>query len=96
MMRGAWTAVKIYMKVKAGEEVLVVTDTKRLKIAKALAYAATMLKAPTVIAIMDSDGKAGEPPKAVAAAMKAVEVAFLPTSRSLSTPTRAKKSQSKE
>jgi leucyl aminopeptidase (aminopeptidase T) len=72
------------MNVKAGEEVLVVTDAKILKIAEALAYAATMLKAPTVIAIMESYGKSGEPPRAVAAAMKAVDVAFLPTSRSLS------------
>lgn len=72
------------MNVKLGEDVLVVTDTRKLKIAEAFAYAATALEAQTVIAIMEPAKQSGEPPRAVAEAMKAVDVALLPTSRSLS------------
>lgn len=72
------------MNVKPTENVLVVTDTRKLKIAEAFAYAATALEAQTVIAIMEPAKQSGEPPRAVAEAMKAVDVALLPTSRSLS------------
>jgi leucyl aminopeptidase (aminopeptidase T) len=72
------------MKVKPGENVLVVTDTGKLKIAEAFAYAATAVGAQTVIAIMEPSTQSGEPPRAIAEAMKAVDVALLPTSRSLS------------
>lgn len=72
------------MNVKPAENVLVVTDTKKLKIAEAFVYAATALEAQTVIAIMETSRQRGEPPRAVAEAMKAVDVALLPTSRSLS------------
>lgn len=72
------------MNVKPDENVLVVTDTKRLKIAEAFAYAATALEAKTFILIMEPAKQGGEPPKVVAEAMKAVDVALLPTSRSLS------------
>lgn len=83
-MRGARIAVETCMNVKPSEDVLVVTDTRKLKIAEAFAYAATALEAQTVIAIMEPAKQSGEPPRAVAEAMKAVDVALLPTSRSLS------------
>jgi len=72
------------MNVKPDENVLVITDTKRLKIAEAFAYAATALEAKTFILIMEPARRSGEPPKVVAEAMKAVDVVLLPTSRSLS------------
>ncbi len=72
------------MNVKSGEDVLVVTDTRKLKIAEAFAYAATALEAQTVIVIMEPAKQSGEPPKVVAEAMKAVDVALIPTSWSLS------------
>ena len=77
-------AVETCMNVKPDESVLVVTDTKRLKIAEAFAYAATSLGAQTVVAVMEPAKQIGEPPKAVAEAMKAVDVVLLPTSTSLS------------
>jgi len=77
-------AVEKCMNVKPYENVLVVTDTRKLKIAEAFAYAVTALEAQTVITIMEPAKQNGEPPRAVAEAMKAVDVALLPTSRSLS------------
>jgi leucyl aminopeptidase (aminopeptidase T) len=72
------------MNVKPNENVLIVTDTAKLKIAEAFAYAAAALEAQTAILIMQATKQRGEPPKVVAEAMKAVDVALLPTSRSLS------------
>jgi len=84
IMKGARVAVETCMNVKPDESVLVVTDTRRLKIAEAFAYAATSLGAQTVVAVMEPAKQIGEPPKAVAEAMKAVDVVLLPTSTSLS------------
>jgi leucyl aminopeptidase (aminopeptidase T) len=72
------------MNVKPNENVLIVTDTEKLKIAEAFAYAAAALEALTVVLIMQATEQKGEPPRVVAEAMKAADVALLPTSRSLS------------
>jgi len=85
VMKGAWTAVKVCMNVKSDETVLVVTDTRKLRIAEALAYASAMTGAQTTVSIMKpAESHGEEPPKTIREAMKAADVVFIPTSRSLS------------
>jgi leucyl aminopeptidase (aminopeptidase T) len=73
------------MNVKPGETVLIVTDTGKIHIAEAFAYASNVKEAVTTIAIMEPIGKHGkEPPKPIAEAMKAADVILIPTTRSLS------------
>jgi len=85
IMRGAWTAVKTCMNIKLGEDVLIVTDSHKLRIAEALAYASTMTGARTTITVMKPAETHGEePPKPVREAMKAAEAVLIPTSKSLS------------
>jgi len=84
-MKGARTAVETCMNTKPEETVLIVTDTGKLKIAEAFAYAATAVGAKTVITLMEKLSRSGEePPKPVAEAMKAADVVLIPTSTSLS------------
>ena len=84
-MKGAKTAVETCMNIKPEETVLIVTDTGKLKIAEAFAYAATAVGAKTVITVMEKMSRSGEePPRPVAEAMKASDVVLIPTSRSLS------------
>jgi len=84
-MKGAKTAVETCMNIQPNETVLIVTDTGKLKIAEAFAYASSSLGAETVISVMKPRERSGiEPPKAVAEAMKASHVVLMPTSRSLS------------
>jgi len=85
IMKGARIAVETCMNTKPEETVLIVTDTGKLKIAEAFAYAATAVGAKTVITVMEKLSRSGEePPKPVAEAMKAADVVLIPTSRSLS------------
>jgi len=85
LMRGARTAVEICMGVKAGENVLVVTDTGKLEIAPAFAAASNAVGAETSTMIMASRTLSGEePPRVVAEAMKGADVLFLVTTKSLS------------
>jgi leucyl aminopeptidase (aminopeptidase T) len=85
IMKGAWTAVNVCMAVKPDEVVLVVTDSRKLRIAEALAYASAMTGAQTTVSIMKpAESHGEEPPKTVRAAMKAADVVFIPTSSSLS------------
>lgn len=85
IMKGATTAVETCMNIKPNETVLIVTDTGKLKIAEAFAYAASSIGAETVVSIMKPRERSGiEPPKTVAEAMKASNVVLMPTSRSLS------------
>jgi len=84
-MKGARIAVETCMKIKQDETVLVVTDTKELKIAEAFAYAAASTGAKTVTMVMEPTKRHGdEPPKPVAEAMKATDVVLAPTYMSLS------------
>jgi len=84
-MKGARIAVETCMKVKPEETVLIVTDTRKLRIAEAFAYAAASIGAKTVTTIMEpAQEHAKEPPKPVAEAMKAAEVVLIPTTKSLS------------
>ena len=83
--RGAYVAVKECLDVKAGEEVVVVTDEKRYEIGKALADMAAGLGAKTSLLVIQPTGRHGaEPPKHVGEAMAASDVFIAPTTYSLS------------
>lgn len=84
-MKGARTAVEICMNTKPEETVLVVTDTGKVKLAEAFAYASSAVGATTVISVMRPLARSGlEPPQPVAEAMKAASVVLIPTSTSFS------------
>ena len=78
------------MNVKAGENVLVITDDEKLPIGDALYRAAKGLGADTLWGTMAPREVSGqEPPPAIAAAMKAADVVLCPMSTSI-THTKAK------
>lgn len=84
MMKTAKMAVEVCAAVALGENVCVVTDTKKTKIAEALALASREVGAETVLLIMAPRKMHGnEPPKAVAAAMKMADAIFAPTTFSI-------------
>lgn len=71
MAKGARAIVEINLGVKAGENVVIVTEPKQMRIAEALAAAIIAAGAEPTIHIMtprERDGQ--EPPKTIAAAMK--------------------------
>lgn len=85
LMRGARIAVETCLAVKPDESVLIVTDYERQPIAEALAAAVQALGGdPVTVLMRPRERNAQEPPAAIAAAMRAVQVAFLVTTRSLS------------
>ncbi len=78
------------LNVRAGEQVLIVTDDKKLAIGTALYHAAQDLGAEALLMTMPPRQVCGEePPAAVAAAMKAADVGIAPMATSI-THTRAK------
>lgn len=84
-MKGARTAVEVCMNIKPEETVLVMTDTGKVKLAEAFAYASSSLGATTVVSVMRPLERSGlEPPKPIAEAMKASDVVLIPTSTSFS------------
>jgi len=84
MMKGAMKLVEVCAGVKRGENVLIVTDTKKVPIAEVLAAAAYNKEAEATIMIMTPRKVHGEePPKTVAAAMKEADVIFTPTTYSI-------------
>lgn len=84
MMRGARKLLDTCAKVKEGETVLIVADTNKVTIAEVLASAAYERNAEVVITIMAPRRVHGEePPKAIAEAMKNVDVFFIPVSKSI-------------
>jgi leucyl aminopeptidase (aminopeptidase T) len=84
MLDTARMAVKICAEVKRGEDVLIVTDTNMMKIADVLAKASREVGAETAVSIMSPREIHGnEPPKTVAAAMKAADVVFTPATYSI-------------
>jgi len=85
LMKGARTAVEVCMNVKPEETVLVITDTGKVNIAEAFAYASSALGATTVVSVMRPLARSGlEPPRPVVEAMKAADVVLIPTSTSFS------------
>jgi 2,5-dihydroxypyridine 5,6-dioxygenase len=91
MMKGARTVVGPCSNVKPGEAVLIVTDATMVSIAEVLADAVRERQAEPVIALIDQrSSDSAEPPRVVAAAMKAADVIYSPVSISI-THTRAVK-----
>jgi leucyl aminopeptidase (aminopeptidase T) len=88
------TVVGPCLGLRAGEDVVIVTDTTRQALGEALREAAARLGAEPVLCVMEPrevDGQ--EPPAAVAAALAAATAFIAPTRRSLS-HTRARKAAS--
>lgn len=84
LSKGARIAVKTCMGVKRGEEVLVVTDPPKFKIAEDLVEAARGLGAKTTLICMPVGKRHGEePPEMVGLAMQAADVVLAPTTYSL-------------
>jgi len=85
LLPAAMTAVRDCLAVKPGEKALVVTDTDKINIARAFLSALHALGADATLSLMTPRQYNGEePPASIAAAMKACEVVFIPTSKSLS------------
>lgn len=75
MSRGADKVVNTCAKIQPGEQVLIVTELSRLSIAQALAAEVYRVGAEPAVCIMQPRGRDGEePPKEIAAAMKASDV----------------------
>ena len=71
MAKGARSIVEINLGVKAGENVVIVTEPKQMRIAEALAAAVIAAGAePTIHIMMSRERDGQEPPKTIAAAMK--------------------------
>ncbi len=84
LAEGAKIAVETCMAVKKGEEVLIISDTTRDKIADALFEACLDVEAEPIVARMQPRTKNGEePPDALAAMMLEADVIFAPTEYSL-------------
>lgn len=79
-MRGAKILVDRCLNLRKGEEFLVVTDTNKLAVAQLIAGAAVEREAKVSIAVMAPLPAPGmEPPKAIAAAMKASDAIVMAT-----------------
>lgn len=90
LIESAEKLVREVIQVKKEDSVLVVTDADKLIVAKALSLSCRGLGSETVITIVPLTGEHGqEPPATVAAAMKAADVVFAPTTHAL-THTRAR------
>jgi leucyl aminopeptidase (aminopeptidase T) len=84
MIKGARKLMETCARVKPEENVLIVTDFKRVKIAQVLATAAFEREAEVMIAIMTPrKGHGQEPPVPIAEAMKKADVIFTPVSYSI-------------
>ena len=83
--RAVETVVSRCLGVRAGEQVVVITDTEKRPVGEALRAGAAAAGAESVLLVMDPrevDGQ--DPPEAVAAALAAADVFLAPTRRSLS------------
>jgi 2,5-dihydroxypyridine 5,6-dioxygenase len=90
-IRGARTIVETCAGVKAGENVLIITDPDRVKIAEVLAMAVKERDAEPILAVMvPRKGHGEEPPACLAEAMKKADVVLTPVSTSI-THTKAMK-----
>ena len=77
MSRGASKVINTRVKVKEGEQVLLITELSHLSIAQALASEVYRVGAEPALCIMEPRKRDGEePPKDIAAAMKASDVFF--------------------
>jgi 2,5-dihydroxypyridine 5,6-dioxygenase len=84
MSKGAGKLMETCARVKPEENVLIVTDFKKVKIAQVLATAAYERGAEVIIAIMTPrKGHGQEPPVPIAEAMKKADLIFTPVSYSI-------------
>ena len=84
MIEGALKLLRVCVGIAAGEEVLIVADQPMGRIARAIAVATLEVKAEPVVTFMQTRQRDGqEPPRAVAAAMRAADVFLAPVSRSI-------------
>ena len=71
MAKGAKTLVEVCLNVKENEEVLIVSELSKLKIAKAIASAVYASKAnPMIITMLQREEDGQEPPLTIAKAME--------------------------
>ena len=85
LMKSATVAAKENLAVKPGEEVVVVVDNAHKKFGEVFAYVCKEIGANITMIEIEETGRHGaEPPKPVAAALKACDVFFMPTTYSLS------------
>ena len=90
IIRTAEKLAREVMEVKENDEVLVITDVAKMTVGNAFTIACRAIGAETVMALMPLTGEHGnEPPATIAAAMKAADVIFAPTTHSI-THTRAR------
>ena len=83
-IRGARTIVETCAGVKAGESVLIITDTNMVEIAEVLAMAVKERDAEPILAVMiPRKGHSEEPPACLAEAMKKADVVLTPVSTSI-------------
>jgi len=90
MKKGAETAVNQCLGVEESETVLVITDSERRPIGRAIEKAAVDVTETVYVEIAADERHGAEPPAPVAAAMEASDVVMAPTTRSL-THTKARK-----
>jgi len=84
LMQSAEKLVRDVIKVSRTDHVLVVTDAAKLTVGKVFALVCRALGAETVVALMPMTGEHGsEPPRTIAAAMKAADVVFAPTTHAI-------------
>jgi aminopeptidase len=89
--QSVWVILNTYLGLKQNETVLIVTDTLKLKIAKSLFDTAQEMGNEAIMMTMPPRSRHGEePPKAIAEAMKMVDVVIAPTTMSI-THTKARK-----
>ena len=92
IMRGVYRAINESLKIKPGEEVVVITDHNKEEIGKAFALVAEAIGGTVTFIVMKPTGYHGaEPPRVVARAMESADVFIAPTTYSLThTQARAK------
>ncbi len=84
LTKGAKTIISQCMNIKPYEKVLIVTDSKMLKIAQAIYDESRKINFDTVLMVIEPTGRDGaEPPEIVAQAMKSSDVVIAPTFYSL-------------
>ncbi len=84
LMKGARTVVTDCLNIKPYEKVLIVTDNKMMRIARALYDASREINFDTILMVTEPTGRNGaEPSEIVAQAMKSSNVVIAPTSYSI-------------
>ncbi|TET89509.1 MAG: aminopeptidase [Methanomassiliicoccales archaeon] len=96
LAKGAKVAVEVCMGVKKGEEVLIISDSTRDRIAEALFQASLDMGAePILVKIQPRTRHGEEPPKSLAIMMMEADVVFAPTEYSM-THTQARRNATRE